>query len=380
MTSSEPRIVDHAPVEDPPADEAPADEAPADEAPSLEAPSAEAPTGDARSDDAPPAAEVTPSIEPPLARGLEALLFLADEPLDVENLAVVLEAEPEVVEEALIELARRSIAEERGTEVRATAGGWRMYTAPAARPVIERWALAGRTGRLTQAALETLAVVAYKQPISRQEIGEIRGVNADGAVRSLVARGFIAEVGRDPGPGQAALFGTTRLLLERLGLDSLEALPPLTDFLPEAPAPDEPELGALKEIRRRLAAGGDLTAGGLGGRSAAQTNTGGADDAEDVTGDEDDDVLPPPVAAVGGPRDDNQMDELTDRLEQAARNAVGRLRAAVAAGDGRPRDDDASDAPDGAPDAPDGAPDAPDGDGGSAAPTTNDDQRDDTDG
>ena len=361
MTSSEPRIVDHAPVEDPPADEAPADEAP-----SLEAPSAEAPTGDARSDDAPPAAEVTPSIEPPLARGLEALLFLADEPLDVENLAVVLEAEPEVVEEALIELARRSIAEERGTEVRATAGGWRMYTAPAARPVIERWALAGRTGRLTQAALETLAVVAYKQPISRQEIGEIRGVNADGAVRSLVARGFIAEVGRDPGPGQAALFGTTRLLLERLGLDSLEALPPLTDFLPEAPAPDEPELGALKEIRRRLAAGGDLTAGGLGGRSAAQTNTGGADDAEDVTGDEDDDVLPPPVAAVGGPRDDNQMDELTDRLEQAARNAVGRLRAAVAAGDGRPRDDDASD--------------APDGDGGSAAPTTNDDQRDDTDG
>lgn len=341
-----------------------------------------------RSDGEPPVADALPNIEPPLARGLEALLFLADEPLDVANLAVVLEAEPEVVEQALIDLARRSVEEERGTEVRATAGGWRMYTAPAARPVIERWALAGRTGRLTQAALETLAVVAYRQPISRQEIGEIRGVNADGAVRSLVARGLVAEVGRDPGPGQAALFGTTRLLLERLGLHSLEALPPLTDFLPEAPAPDEPELGALKEIRRRLAAGGELASGGLGGRSAAQTNTGEDDDG----GDEDHDLLPPPVATAAGHRDDDEMDVLTDRLEQVARNAVGRLRAAVAAGDGQPPDDDAPEAPDdasvapgdtpGAPDdasvAPDDAFRPPERDGSAA--TTNDDQRDDIDG
>jgi segregation and condensation protein B len=311
-----------------------------------------------------PASETGASVEPSLSRGLEALLFLADEPLDTASLALVLEVEPEVVEESLTELARRSVEEERGTEVRATAGGWRMYTAPAARPVIERWALAGRAGRLTQAALETLAVVAYKQPISRQEIGEIRGVNADGAVRSLVARGFVTEVGRDPGPGQAALFGTTRLLLERLGLDSLDALPPLTEFLPEAPAPDEPELGALKEIRRRLAAGGDLTSGGLGGRSAAQTNTGVDDDPSGA--DEDEDVMPPPIATVGGPREDDQMDELTDRLEQAARNAVGRLRAAVAAGDGRPRDEDDDDPGD-----PAGPP---------AADATHDDQRNDTDG
>jgi segregation and condensation protein B len=284
---------------------------------------------------------IAANVEPPLARGLEALLFLADEPLDVDTLAIVLEAEPEVVEDALKDLARRSIEEERGTEVRATAGGWRMYTAPAARPVIERWALAGRTGRLTQAALETLAVVAYKQPIGRQEIGEIRGVNADGAVRSLVARGFVAEVGRDPGPGQAALFGTTRLVLERLGLDSLEQLPPLTEFLPEAPAPDEPELGALKEIRRRLAAGGELTPGGLGGRSATQTNTGTEHDSGED--DDDHDVMPPPLAAAGGRGDHDGMDELSDRLEQAARNAVGRLRAAVAAGDGQPRDDEPHD-------------------------------------
>jgi segregation and condensation protein B len=312
----------------------------------------------------PPQAGPAVSADPALSRGLEALLFLADEPLDVASLAVALETEPEDVEVALTDLARRSVEEQRGTEVRATAGGWRMYTAPAARPVIERWALTGRTGRLTQAALETLAVIAYKQPISRQEIGEIRGVNADGAVRSLVARGFVTEVGRDPGPGQAALFGTTRLLLERLGLGSLDELPPLTEFLPEAPAPDEPELGALKEIRRRLAAGGELTNGGLGGRSAAQTNTGNDDEPSD---DEGDDVLPPPTAGIGGRREDEQMDALTDRLEQAARNAVGRLRAAVAAGDGRPSDDldeeaatrdpaDAEDAPDASVDAPVDAP------------------------
>jgi hypothetical protein len=112
-----------------------------------------------------------------------------------------------------------------------------MYTAAGARPVLERWALAGRSGRLTQAALETLAVIAYKQPISRQEVGDIRGVNADGAVRSLVARGLVEEVGRDEGPGQALLYGTTTLFLERIGIDDLEELPPLTDFLPEAPGP-----------------------------------------------------------------------------------------------------------------------------------------------
>lgn len=313
---------------------------------------------------------VVSSAEPALARGLEALLFLADEPMDVASLAVVLEVEPDVVQDALEDLARRSIEEQRGTEVRAAAGGWRMYTAPAARPVIERWALAGRTGRLTQAALETLAVVAYKQPIGRQEIGEIRGVNADGAVRSLVARGLVVEVGRDPGPGQAALFGTTRLLLERLGLGSLDELPPLTDFLPEAPAPDEPELGALKAIRRRLAAGGELASGGLGGRSAAQTNTGGDRPSET---DDDADVMPAPTATVGGRRDDDQMDELTDRLEQAARNAVGRLRAAVAAGDGQPRDD--HDERDEA-----RASERDDPVGASAAGVTDDAQRDDTDG
>ena len=268
--------------------------------------------------------------EASLRQGLEALLFLTDEPLDVVALAELLECDEEQVQEEVQRLTEEYETQERGIEIRRSAGGWRMYSADVTRPVVERWALIGRSGRLTQAALETLAVIAYKQPISRQEIGDIRGVNADGAVRSLVARGFVAEVGRDEGAGHAVLYGTTTTFLERLGLNGLDDLPPLTDYLPEAPAPDEPDLGALKEIRKRLAAGGDLPSGSaLGGRDDAATNTGTRDDEV-----EDDDAMPPPTSTPGA-RDDHQMDALTDRLETAARSAVDRLRQAVAAGDGR---------------------------------------------
>jgi segregation and condensation protein B len=291
---------------------------------------------DATDDAQQPAPSWHDLLDPASRQGLEALLFLTDEPLGVDALADVIDHEPDRIEEALAALAASYRAEDRGIEVRRAAGGWRMYTAPGARPVLERWALLGRTGRLTQAALETLAVIVYKQPIGRQEISDIRGVNADAAVRSLVARGFVREVGRDPGPGQAALFGTTPVLLERLGIDSLDDLPPLTDHLPEAPAPDEPELGAFKEVRRRLAAGEDLPSRSLGGRSALQTNTG-----QRAGEPEDEDVLPAPTGRIGQGRQDEQMDDLTDRLERAARSAVGRLRAAVAAGDGAPPDEDA---------------------------------------
>jgi len=184
--------------------------------------------------------------------GIEAVLFLADEPVGVDALAELVEATPAEVEEELHALAEAYRNAGSGIEVRQAAGGWRLYTAPPAAPVVRRFALLGRTGRLTQAALETLAVIAYKQPIGRQAVSDIRGVNADGAVRSLVARGFVSEVGRDPGPGQAVLYGTTRTLLERLGLNSLEELPALTEFLPEAPAPDEPALDRLRDVRCRL--------------------------------------------------------------------------------------------------------------------------------
>lgn len=270
-------------------------------------------------------AGVDEPIEPGARRpGLEAVLFLADEPVEVALLAELVDATPEEVERELEDLARAHESAGSGIEVRRAAGGWRLYTSPSAAPVVRRFALLGRTGRLTQAALETLAVIAYKQPITRQAVSDIRGVNADGAVRSLVARGFVTEVGRDPGPGQAVLYGTTTTLLERLGLDSLDELPPLTEYLPEAPAPDEPDLDRLKDVRRRLVAGEDLPS--LGGRTAAQTNTGARADRP-----EDEDLLPPPAAATADRSDGPGIDELTDRLELAARNAVGRLRAAVAA-------------------------------------------------
>jgi segregation and condensation protein B len=290
------------------------------------------------------------------AAGLEALLFLADEPVPVLDLAEALELDPADTDAACQGLAHRHRSERRGTEVRRAAGGWRMYSAALARPVLERWALTGRTGRLTQAALETLAVVAYKQPIGRQEIGEIRGVNADGAVRSLVARGFVTEVGRSDAPGQAVLYGTTTTLLERLGLDSLDQLPPLTDFLPEHTAPDEPELGRLKEVRQRLAAGGDLP-GPDDAREAATRRfgdvrarlalagaeapaTGGDVDPDDAEAEE---ALPPPRVTRDDRRSDEaEMDDLTDRLESAARSAVDRLRQAVSATTEREEADDAA--------------------------------------
>lgn len=275
-------------------------------------------------------------MDTPTRQGLEALLFLADEPTDLETLAAAVERDPDEVEEALIDLAAAYEREQRGMVIRRAAGGWRMYTAEGAYPVVERHVLAGRSGRLTQAALETLAVIAYKQPLSRQDISDIRGVNADGAVRSLVARGFVEEVARDEGPGQAVLYGTTTVFLERLGLDRLEDLPPLTSYLPEEPAPDEPDLAGLKEARKRLAAGEELPS--RSSRLADRdTNTG-----RDDTADDDAPALPP-IAPRGGRRDaDEEMEQLTGALERAARNAVAQLREAVAA-----TEHDADDDPDG---------------------------------
>ena len=112
------------------------------------------------------------------------------------------------------------------------AGGYRFQSHPDLTGYVERFVLEGQTARLSSAALETLAIVAYKQPISRAQIASIRGVNVDGVVRTLEQRGYIAEVARDPGPGQAVLFGTTDLFLERLGLASLDDLPPLAAFVP----------------------------------------------------------------------------------------------------------------------------------------------------
>jgi segregation and condensation protein B len=112
------------------------------------------------------------------------------------------------------------------------AGGYRFQSHPDLAAYVERFVLEGQSARLSAAALETLAIIAYKQPVSRAQVSAIRGVNVDGVVRTLCHRGYVEEVARDPGPGQAVLYGTTRLFLERLGLDTLDDLPSLGDFVP----------------------------------------------------------------------------------------------------------------------------------------------------
>lgn len=251
-----------------------------------------------------------------LVDGIEAVLFLADEPVTTAAMSEALVLPVARIEAALATLAERLAGERRGIELRAVAGGWRLFTAATARTVLERWVLSGRTGRLTQAALETLAVIAYKQPISRQEIGDVRGVNPDTAVRSLVARGYVTEVGRDPGPGQAVLYGTTPTFLERLGIDALEDLPPLSAFLADAPAPDEPPPDSLRDVRRRLRAGGELDVPSVPGAPSGD--------------DDEDDLLPPPRTGTR-PVTEAGMDELTGRLDRAARSAASRLRSVLAA-------------------------------------------------
>jgi segregation and condensation protein B len=139
---------------------------------------------------------------------------------------------PARVEELCAELEASYRDEDRGFELVRVAGGYRFQSHADMAAYVERFILEGQSVRLSAAALETLAIVAYKQPVSRAQIGAIRGVNADAVIRTLHAKGFIAEVGRDPGPGQAVLYGTTTLLLERLGLDRIEQLPALAQFVP----------------------------------------------------------------------------------------------------------------------------------------------------
>lgn len=176
-----------------------------------------------------------------IRRQLEAILFVADEPVALTELAQVTETPKNEVEGELRALGEELDRAGRGVVLREVAGGWRMFTHPDARAYVERFVLAVQQPRLTQAALETLAIVAYKQPISRQQIGQIRGVDSERVVQTLEARGLIAETSRDPGPGQAILYGTTTLFLERLGLRSVEDLPALAPLLPPPSVADAAE-------------------------------------------------------------------------------------------------------------------------------------------
>jgi segregation and condensation protein B len=169
-----------------------------------------------------------------LRRATEALLLVTEEPIAAELLAQLLEIGADRVEALCVELAAEYDATDRGFQLVRVAGGWRYQTHPDLAPYVERYVLDGQSGRLSNAALETLAIVAYKQPISRAQIAAIRGVNVDGVIRTLVQRGYVDEIGRDHGPGQAVLYGTTSSFLEKLGLNAIDELPALGAFVPGA--------------------------------------------------------------------------------------------------------------------------------------------------
>ncbi|MBC7291217.1 MAG: SMC-Scp complex subunit ScpB [Actinotalea sp.] len=166
---------------------------------------------------------------------LEAVLMVADEPIAAVRLATALGLATDRVEELLVRLAAEYAGEAggrpRGFALRHVAEGWRFYSAPAHADVVARFVLDGQTARLTHAALETLAVIAYRQPVTRGQVSAVRGVNVDSVVRTLVARGLVAEQGTEP--SGAVLYGTTPYFLERLGMTSLDELPPLAPYLPD---------------------------------------------------------------------------------------------------------------------------------------------------
>jgi segregation and condensation protein B len=221
------------------------------------------------------ASENGPGIAPENVRSaLEALLFVSDEPVSSATLADILGIAPTEADTALAELSCDLREQERGIQLREVAGGWRLYSHPAYHELIEKYILSWDTHKLSQAALEALAVIAYRQPITRGGVNAVRGVNSEGVISSLTEKGLIRPLGREKGPGGAILYGTTRAFLEKFGLKSLKDLPPLEDF-----APDE-ETSRL--IRERLSAGSI---------SGVAVDEGDLDDLEDAPyGDEADGV------------------------------------------------------------------------------------------
>ncbi|GAA3676088.1 MULTISPECIES: SMC-Scp complex subunit ScpB [Yimella] len=169
---------------------------------------------------------------------IEAILMVVDQPLTPLELADALELEEHDVREHLLALEDEYALQQRGFTIREINGGWRVYSRADYAPAVEKFLLGGQQAKLTQASLETLAVIAYRQPISRARVGAVRGVNVDGVIRTLTTRGLIAEMGTD-GDGGAMLYGTTPYFLQRMGLSSLDELPALAPYLPETDVIDE---------------------------------------------------------------------------------------------------------------------------------------------
>jgi segregation and condensation protein B len=202
------------------------------------------------------------------ARAIEAILLVADEPIDPHVLAQVCEVSESEVVEICDELMAGYEVNDSGFVLQRVAGGYRYQTHPDLAAYVERFVLEGQSARLSAAAMETLAIVAYKQPISRAQVAAIRGVNVEGVMRTLQQRGLIDEVSRDSGPGQAVLFGTTTMFLERLGLDSTDDLPALGQFVPGADVFEALEQGLRPDVpdEEDLAPGG----GGAGDGADAE--------------------------------------------------------------------------------------------------------------
>lgn len=164
---------------------------------------------------------------------IEAVLMVIDQPTTVDELASALELPAEDILDHLHDLQNEYDQQQRGFAIRCINDGWRVYSRADYAPVVEKFLLDGAQAKLTKAALETLAVIAYRQPIARSRVSAVRGVNVDGVIRTLMTRGLIHELGQDP-EGGAILYGTTPLFLQRIGLGSLEELPPLAPYLPDA--------------------------------------------------------------------------------------------------------------------------------------------------
>lgn len=192
-------------------------------------------------------------LDAELRQALEAILMVVEEPVAADALAQALDVdEPQVT--ATLRLLRREFLDHgHGFVLREVAGGWRVYTAPQVAGHVERWVTHGRAGALSRAAQETLAIIAYRQPVTRAVISQIRGVDADGAVRTVLARGLVEAVGRADTPGQPVLYATTTSFLEQLGIGSVDDLPELSVFAPPGPPPDEPTAGEYRAARRALA-------------------------------------------------------------------------------------------------------------------------------
>jgi segregation and condensation protein B len=244
-----------------------------------------------------------------LTRAIEAIVMVADQPVETGLLAELLEVAQSEVDTACEELAAGYEVDGRGFILVRVAGGWRYQSHPDLAPYVERYVLEGQSARLSAAALETLAIVAYKQPISRAQVAAIRGVNVEAVMRTLEQRGYIAEIGRDPGPGQAVLFGTTQAFLEKLALDSLDDLPPLSEFVPAAEVVEALEHGLRPDLPPPAVEVPTVPA------AATADDDADMDDAEaDDTGD--------PLT---------RLDETTARLDALVDEVRGRLAAAEAA-------------------------------------------------